>query len=65
MFLRVSSQWVLSGMGGATGLDYLSVWAVIDRYMEGEDTAKKIAVFEDLQAMEAAALSVINAKKPS
>ena len=58
MFLKVQTQWRV-GMGGIIGLDYTSVIEMIKLYLV-EDT---VAMLENLQIMEAAALQVINKEK--
>jgi hypothetical protein len=54
-FLSVQSQWNTS-VGGITGLNYVSVLAIIDMYKYDEP----IAVFEGVQVMEAAAMALMN-----
>ena len=58
MFLRCQTQWRV-GVSGIIGLDYTSVLEMIKLYLV-EDT---VAMFENLQIMEAAALQVINKEK--
>jgi len=58
MFLRCQTQWRV-GIGGIIGLDYTSVIEMIKLYLV-EDT---VAMLENLQIMEAAALQVINKEK--
>ena len=58
MFLRCQTQWRV-GMSGIIGLDYTSVLEMIKLYLV-EDT---VAMLENLQIMEAAALQVINKEK--
>ena len=58
MFLKVQTQWRV-GMGGIIGLDYTSVIEMIKLYLV-EDT---VAMLENLQIMEAAALKIINKEK--
>jgi len=58
MFLRCQTQWRV-GMSGIIGLDYTSVIEMIKLYLV-EDT---VAMLENLQIMEAAALKVINKDK--
>ena len=55
MFLRVQTQW-RSTMSGVIGLDYAAVQWVFKLY-EVEDQR---TLLEDLQVMEAAAMSAIN-----
>ena len=57
MFLRVQTQW-RSTMSGVIGLDYAAVQWVFKLY-EVEDQR---TLLEDLQVMEAAAMSAINSK---
>ena len=58
MFLRCQTQWRV-GMSGIIGLDYTSVIEMIKLYLV-EDT---VAMLENLQVMEAAALQAINKQK--
>ena len=58
MFLRCQTQWRV-GISGIIGLDYTSVIEMIKMYLV-EDT---VAMLENLQIMEAAALKVINKEK--
>ena len=58
MFLRCQTQWRV-GLSGIIGLDYTSVIEMIKLYLV-EDT---VAMLENLQIMEAAALQVINKEK--
>lgn len=55
MFLRCQTQWRTT-MGGVTGLDYGAI-AWLFRLYEVKDQR---AVLEDLQVMEAAAVSALN-----
>jgi len=58
MFLRCQTQWRV-GMSGIIGLDYTSVLEMIKLYLV-EDT---VAMLENLQVMEAAALQALNRDK--
>ena len=58
MFLRCQTQWRV-GVSGIIGLDYTSVLEMIKLYLV-EDT---VAMLENLQIMEAAALRIINREK--
>ena len=58
MFLRCQTQWRV-GMSGIIGLDYTSVLEMIKLYSV-EDT---VAMLENLQIMEAAALQALNRDK--
>ena len=58
MFLRCQTQWRV-GVSGIIGLDYTSVLEMIKLYLV-EDT---VAMLENLQIMEAAALKIINKEK--
>ena len=58
MFLRCQTQWRV-GISGIIGLDYTSVIEMIKLYLV-EDT---VAMLENLQIMEAAALRIINREK--
>lgn len=59
IFLRLSTQWVVGGMGGIVGLNYQAVEAVFN-ILDIEDRAE---IFAGLQIMERAALAVVNARK--
>lgn len=52
LFLSLSSQWRVGGMGDFLGLDYAAVEAV----MRIKQVRGKSAVFDDLQIMERSAL---------
>ena len=58
MFLRCQTQWRV-GVSGIIGLDYTSVLEMIKLYLV-EDT---VAMLENLQIMEAAALQALNRDK--
>ena len=58
MFLRCQTQWRV-GISGIIGLDYTSVLEMIKLYLV-EDT---VAMLENLQIMEAAALQALNNEK--
>ena len=58
MFLRCQTQWRV-GMSGIIGLDYTSVIEMIKLYLV-EDT---VAMLENLQIIEAAALQALNKDK--
>ncbi len=58
MFLRCQTQWRV-GVSGIIGLDYTSVLEMIKLYLV-EDT---VAMLENLQIMEAAALQALNKEK--
>lgn len=61
LFLRMATQWRVAPMGGVIGFDYNALDVVIRR-CEVECTPE---MFDDLQAMERAALAVMNEKKDS
>ena len=58
MFLRCQTQWRV-GVSGIIGLDYTSVLEMIKLYLV-EDT---VAMLENLQIMEPAALQALNKDK--
>ena len=58
MYLRCQTQWRV-GVSGIIGLDYTSVLEMIKLYLV-EDT---VAMLENLQIMEAAALQALNKDK--
>lgn len=60
-FLALQTQWRLGPMGGYLGLDYPGVQSALA--MRGvRKPAERRRMFDDLQAMERAALAVLNAK---
>lgn len=58
MFIACTSKWTVGPMGGYVGLDDARITNVM-RYRRVKD---KLAMFEDLRVMEAAARAVLNAK---
>lgn len=59
MFTRLSSDWVYAGMGSCTGINKQTLqW-----YMDIFEVKDKRAMLEDLQAMEAHALTLMNKDK--
>lgn len=61
LFLRVQTQWKQGPMGGAIGLDYPGVESAIR--LSGL-WRRRTELFEGLQAMEAAALPLLNPRQP-
>lgn len=59
LFTRLGTQWRI-GMGGATGLDYTAVSAVLTR--QRLPPAEEDALFEDIRVMESAALAAMRTK---
>ena len=59
LFLRVSSQW-LTGMNGPTGLNYPSVYPLLDRAAKTPEEWDWL--FDDVQQIERAALSEMQKK---
>ena len=57
MFLRCQTQWRV-GVGGIIGLDYTSVLEMIKIYSKDS-----IAMLENIQIIEAAALQALNRSK--
>tara|TARA_A100001515_G_scaffold130413_2_gene117625 strand:- start:479 stop:652 length:174 start_codon:yes stop_codon:yes gene_type:complete len=57
MFLRCQTQWRV-GVGGIIGLDYTSVLEMIKIYSKDS-----IAMLENIQIIEAAALQTLNRNK--
>ena len=53
-FIELQTQWRVSGMGSATGLDYVAALAVIRELELEKDEAREL--FADIRVMEAAAL---------
>jgi hypothetical protein len=61
IFMSLQTQWRVGPMGGYLGFDYPGMQAALT--MRGVKTKSRRQTFEDLQAMERAALRVLN-KKP-
>jgi Phage related hypothetical protein (DUF1799) len=59
LFLRLQTQWRTGPMGGVIGLDYGGVEALFRLC----GVKKKAEIFDMIQAMEFAALPVLNKKK--
>lgn len=60
LFMACKTQW-RTGMSGATGLDYLPVFSLLDRRgFTGDEWGQ---VFEDIRVMEAAALNALHDDK--
>lgn len=55
LFMAVGTQWRV-GMGGATGLDYSAVAAVMD--IQGVKPKKRAKMLEHIRIMEAAVLEI-------
>ncbi len=60
LFVRVSTQWSVAGMGGFVGLRYESVSFMLKLYYSDLKNDEIKTLFEELQIMEFAALSVLN-----
>lgn len=60
LFVRVSTQWRVAGMGGFVGLSYESVSFMLKLYYSDLEVEEVKTLFEELQIMEFAALSVLN-----
>lgn len=60
LFVRVSTQWCVAGMGGFVGLRYESVRFMLKLYYSDLTFEEIKTLFEELQIMEFAALSVLN-----
>lgn len=54
LFQRLSTQWLV-GMNGATGLNYPSLYPLLDR-LYPDDPAEWGRLFDEIQLMERAAL---------
>ncbi|MEP6587509.1 MAG: DUF1799 domain-containing protein [Polaromonas sp.] len=59
LFCKLQSQWNV-GMSGATGLQYLVLFALMDRLKLSDDDHD--ALFDDIQTLERAALEAMSAK---
>lgn len=60
MFLSLQTQWRTGPMGGCLGLEYPGVKAALD--LRVRSRRRRAELFDALQAMERAALLVLNAK---
>ncbi len=60
MFCSLQTQWRVGPMGGYLGLEYPGVWSALKGVVRGRKTRR--AMFTDIQAMELAALPVLNAR---
>lgn len=58
LFLRLATQWRVGGMGSKTGLDYLVVYATLDKLKLTENECEHY--FADIQVLEIAALKEMN-----
>ncbi len=58
MFLRLQTQWVIGGMGGAIGLNYQSVEFLFKIYRVKD----KIKMLESISEIELGALEAINSQ---
>jgi hypothetical protein len=58
MFMRMQTQWIV-GFSGATGLNYPSLEYLCRLY----SVKDPVTVFEGVQVMEAAALTIMNEQK--
>lgn len=60
MFMSLQTQWRVGPMGGYLGLDYAGVVAALDTVIRAP--RRRRGIFLGLQAMERAALPVLNAR---
>lgn len=58
MFMRMQTQWIV-GFSGATGLNYPSLECLCRLY----SVKNPVTVFEGVQVMEAAALTIMHEQK--
>jgi len=61
VFCAVRTQWRSGGNGGATGLDYATVYPLLER--KGFTGQAFFDALDDIQTMEFAALEVLNRKR--
>ena len=59
LFVRMQTQW-LCGMNGPTGLNYASLFALIDRMELSKSESSDL--FDDMQTLEIAALNAMAEK---
>ena len=57
LFSSVSTQWRM-GAGGPTGLDYVALFARMDRMKLDDQTHERL--FQDIRVIESEALSILN-----
>ena len=57
LFSSVSTQWRV-GAGGPTGLDYVALFARMDRMKLDDQTHERL--FQDIRVIESEALSILN-----
>lgn len=57
LFSSVSTQWRM-GAGGPTGLDYVALFARMDRMKLDDKTHERL--FQDIRVIESEALSILN-----
>lgn len=62
LFSRLQTQW-LAGFNGRTGLNYLVLFAVMERMKLSESDHN--ALFDDIQKMEFSALEEMNSGEPN
>lgn len=60
LFVRLSTQWCVGGLGGFIGLRYESLSFMLKLYYSDLTIDETKELFEELQVMEFAALSVLN-----
>ena len=58
LFLKLSTQWRVGGMGGIVGLDY----AAVDAFFRIYRVKARAERMDDLRVMELAAMIVLNKK---
>lgn len=56
--MRLQTQWYVGGMGSRTGLNYLVVFAMLDRLNLSESDRE--LMFSDIRILESAALKEMN-----
>ena len=60
MFQRIGTRWIVTGMGGVTGVRWEAIYPLMDRLNLEPDAWDTL--LSDLEVMERAALEVINRK---
>lgn len=58
-FLRLQTQWIVGPMGGLVGMNYQGIAAMFDILQ----TSNRSEIFEGLQIMEQAVVSVLSKRK--
>ncbi len=61
LFLSVSTQWIISPIGGYVGINYIALESAMS--MAGIKKKKRPSLFDDVRIMESVALEVFRERK--